>query len=358
MNRCLIFAVLIVSSTAFANPRLVIDFDIAGRAAYEDPSLAPQSRYTLSRAQTGLSLFTDKTMSGHLRLQAIRSAPENGYIGLEGESFVTRTLEAYARLQWQLGNTHTAVSAGLIPNTWVLSGNESFGYRSVAPIAAEALGAVFRSDTGLMLSTTYEKAARVHVSSTSGEGFTHRERNDDKNLNVHLDISPLQFAGYGLISTLRMELLYQHGTQGLMSTAANRLGARVSGGAEWLYGGVEWMQVDGLADDPGYTPQQFSAWVRTNLYGPFVALARGEQTNHNLDISHALESSVTVALGIDHQSVELHGRWQILAGLTQTKRDANARPLAGERLLSETQSIWLMVGIQSQWQSINGKEPR
>ena len=358
MKYTVMILTILWSIAVSANPRLVVDFDLAGRAAHEDPSLAPQNRFTLSRAQTGLSIFPNQVMSGHIRLQAIRSAPENGYVGLQGESFITRALEAYAQLQWQLGDVHTSVAAGLIPTPWVLNGNESFGFRAVSPIASESIGALFRSDTGLLARAGYLDAVQLHVGATSGEGLAYRERNDDKNLMVHLDISPLRFLDYGLVSTLRVEMMFQHGTQGMMSTTANRLGARLSGGAEWLYGGLEWMQIDGLADDPNYTPLQMSAWIRTYFYGPLVLLSKIESTDHLPEQSDATERNATIAMGVDQKPIGTNGRWQLLAGMTHTTRDINARTLAGEGLLSNTRSFWLLIGIQSEWDSsYNGGIP-
>lgn len=337
------------TSVAFASPHLIVDLDLAGRAKHIDPATGPAVQYQVARTQLGLSILSDEVASAHIRFDAVRSAPENGYLGVEGESFVPRLIEAFAQLLWQHDEWQAKLGAGLVPNTWILSGNDSFGYRAISAMSVESLGAQHRSDAGFLGTLSYGDGLTLHVSSLAGEGFRFRERNDEKNTVIHAQVAPLVFAGGGSANTLRLEALYLNGSQGLLSTKANRMAIRLSGGAEWLYGGVEWHSVDGLGDDPLYKPVVLSGWVRSILYKNWVLFGRYDHLDHAPNSTGATETKLIIGAGIDRRTPTDHRRWQWLTGYTFENRDVNARPLAGETVLDESQTIWLILAVQTQW---------
>lgn len=349
MNRLLWLILITQVSLAYASPRLSVDLDIAGSATHLDPATGPTQRYDLTRSQLGFAVLSEEGVSGHMRFDAVRSAPENAYIGLEGESYVPRVLEAFARLAWSKAQWKLGFSAGLVPNTWILSGNESFGYRPVRALTIEELGAHHRSDTGFIAMVGFGEVMKLNLSSLAGEGFRYRERNDEKNTLAHLQISPLVLLGGGSAKTLLIEGLYQHGSQGLLASNANRIGVRLSGGADWLYAGLEWHDIHGLADNSKYRPTTLSAWLRSSVYRDWIIFGRYDQIEHASQLPDAHETDLTLGLGIDRSSISDQHRWQLLAGYNLETRGANSSPLAGETVLDDAHVIWLVMAVQATW---------
>ena len=198
-------------------------------------------------------------LSSRLFLGPVQTGGDVGYIGIDGESIVYRV--QMADIRWQPVRS-IGVTAGVVEDLWVESGNELWGLRAVEGIGAEYQNWMTRGQLGGSVRYVFPKNLGVAaVSMHTGEGAFRRERNTGKNTAFYLRLTPLQS------EQLSMEAYGQEGSDGFLSARNHRLGFRVTSSyliADQfeLRSGASGLQAWGLNGNVVDEPLLVSAWTQ------------------------------------------------------------------------------------------------
>lgn len=200
--------------------------------------------FDLPRAHLGGGVAWEAAR-GRVLLEAVRSSSEGALLGVAGDSLVARMREAWLGADgWDV----LEVRAGLVPTLVLPAVEHSWQLRAVAPTAMERAGLVSPADLGA--SVRAHLPARwgwIGVQGVNGDGYTRRELNRGKNVEVAAAIHPLAFSD--ATAPLVVLLAYSAGSRGVGLARSNRLTGGLAWHGEWLRGGgvVTWAQ--GVADD-------------------------------------------------------------------------------------------------------------
>jgi len=311
---------------------IVADLDLAGRldATLPDPGI--QTGATLQRARAELGLVTWHNVSGRVAIDARRSAPETGYLGLDGETWFARIQIAEAR--YTLPKAGLSVSAGLIDDPWVVSGNQAWGYRPLAPIMAEGQRWSDRSDLGGAVTWTGpDRLVRVTASLLTGEGLARRERNNGKDVHGLVEVRPL-----GQRDLLVLALYGKDGSRGTAQARNHRLGGRVHSTLplgddpdDFAVAGASVMKTWGVDGDADRTPWGGHAWgtLDASLLTGAVRVGLIDQVPGT---EQTTDASLLLAVGVRPwtSGPSLQRRpAHLLLGVDQTWLGAASAPIAG-----------------------------
>jgi hypothetical protein len=172
-----------------------------------------------------------------LLIEAVRSASEGALLGVAGDSLVLRLREAsagYRQGEW------LAIDAGVVPTLTVPELDRSFNLRAVAATPLESTALASPADLGATARVNFPKAfGHAAIGAYNGEGYTGRELNRGKNLELATLVHPL--AG-GEAAPLGILASYVIGSAGTGKARADRLtgalvwqGARLRAGAAITY---------------------------------------------------------------------------------------------------------------------------
>jgi hypothetical protein len=169
-----------------------------------------------------------------LLLEAVRSASEGALIGVAGDSLVLRLREAsagYRRGEW------LAIDAGVIPTLTVPELDRSFNLRAVAATPLESTALASPADLGATARVNFPKAfGYAAVGAYNGEGYTSRELNRGKNVELAASVHPLAGSAGEPLSLFAS---YVIGSAGTGKARADRLtGAVVWQGVRLRAGGA------------------------------------------------------------------------------------------------------------------------
>lgn len=270
-------------------------FDIAGRfdTTMPDPGIATQARLQRSRVELGVA--SRHNILGRVAIDGRQSAPDTGYLGLEGESWYVRVQIAEAR--YVLPRAGLSVAAGLVDDPWVIRGNQAWSYRPLAPIVSERQGLTERSDFGGALTWTGPSSVvAVTVSSLNGEGLQRRERNAGKSTHLLLEARPLAFTD-DLGEALVVTLYGRDGSKGTLSARDHRLGLRVHGTAGPLGYGGSVLKAYGVQGDADRVPLASELWAFADI-DLFTAAARLEVTDQIPGTEQTTDVSLFAAAGV------------------------------------------------------------
>lgn len=312
------------------------DLDLAGRLSTEWPDRAIPTTFSLARGR--LELGVSRAAAGaRLAFVPTRSAGDSGYIGIDGEAFVPKLQVAEARLEytpWGLG-----LRAGLVDELWVVTGNQTWNRRPVAPTLSEDQAWFDRSDLGMTgVWTTHESWATVALTGSTGEGPDRRERNDGQNVTAMVVGRPL--ASLGEPELLEVSLLYRDGSRGTNTAQNHRMAARVSSTGEVHHAGIEYIAAQGVGADAGVEPTGLSVWGSYDPTLPLNAFARADLVQQLPGDSEGNETALWAGAGFDP---DVLGPVQLVVAYHQRDRGEQAATVAGADALESERAVYLQL---------------
>ena len=216
----------------------------------------PNSRFAVGvrTGHTGIDLIAG----------SIRSAGDQSFIGIDGESWVFQIQKM--SIHHQIAGLR--LEGGMVDDLWTLTQNQAWNRRALALGAAEEMGLMTRADMGMTLSYQHPWiTAAFRIS--SGEGFQRRERNTGFSSSALIRIqSPTEKTNVAL------DFFAQEGSVGMELARDHRLGARAHGSFGALNLGVESLVAYGVSGDPLQTPIMVSSWVSWESDDPFLGHLR------------------------------------------------------------------------------------
>ncbi|MBM4375082.1 MAG: hypothetical protein FJ095_08360 [Deltaproteobacteria bacterium] len=249
--------------------------------------------FELPRAQFGAVARYGEARVGVVA-ETVRSTSGGALIGLAGDSIVLRIRAAF--LGYRLFE-RLSLSAGVVPTLTIPAVESSSGLRVLAPTGLELTGASSPADLGTTARLELPRGfGTVAVGGYNGEGYTGRELNRGKNLELAAFVHPGAL-GPPWIRPLTVQASYVAGSNGTGLARADRLSAglayserRVRVGALVTYG-------LGLVDDGA------RRWLLVDGYGrvePLAGLILGAQLMHfrrDLSMPGDVLSIVTGSVG-------------------------------------------------------------
>ncbi len=181
------------------------------------------NEFELSRVQPTFWASYRGVAGMNVTLESIRSSSSTSYLGIQGDSIVTRIKWAFAEAtplkRW------LSLRAGLIPDLLLEYVEASWAFRMQGPVGIERDGFFTTGDLGGSIEAALPAGfGSVAVSYTNGEGITLPEQNNGKDTTVAIRIAPLRFHLPGLL----IHLLYRDGSVGAASAADSRLAGGVT----------------------------------------------------------------------------------------------------------------------------------
>ncbi len=225
-------------STGFAvRPGLEIIGDYDLHLARTDAGYSVSHDFELQRGHASLDASYGPA-SSRLVLEAVRSASEGALIGVSGDSLVLRLREA--SIGWHPW-TWLDLEGGVIPTLTIPELDGTFALRAVAETPLESTGLLAPADLGASVRTTFPRGYGFFaVEATNGEGYTGRELNRGKNVEVAAELHPL--AADRLARPFALFASGSLGSSGTGSARADRVtaallwqGLRIRAGAAFTY---------------------------------------------------------------------------------------------------------------------------
>lgn len=246
----------------------VVDVDLAGRASVHGPDAAIPRRLSLARSRVEGGLVMGPAVA-RVAVVGARSAPEGGYVGVEGEALLPVLQIAEARASWVA--TGLTAWGGLVDDPWVARENATWGFRQVGLTASEAEGLMDRSDLGMGLGwAALDGAVQLGLVLSSGEGARQRERNDGMNTALTVTLRPLE--GQQLV----VDLLARDGSRSASQARDHRLGLRVWHRSPVVGAGASVLGAAGVQGDAARRPWLAAAWANATPGDWAVATLRYE----------------------------------------------------------------------------------
>ncbi|MBL9026724.1 MAG: hypothetical protein JNL21_31280 [Myxococcales bacterium] len=211
--------------------------------------------FELSRGHAWLDAFFEGARA-RVMVEAVRSASEGALIGVSGDSFVMRMREAYAGYTaWDLIEGRV----GLLPTMTIGPIEQMWGMRMVNAAGIERAGLASPADLGATLRGILPlHLGWLGVGAYNGEGYTRRELNRGKNIEVATSIHPLATVKGG--EPLVIGGSYQSGSTGTGLARADRINASAGWEGDMFRGGAAFtyaIGVDGNSDRNGMVAEGF-----------------------------------------------------------------------------------------------------
>jgi hypothetical protein len=228
--------------------------------------------------------------------EAVRSSSEGALIGVAGDSLVLRVREAWVGFHYPEHETEgwrTEMRAGVVPTLTVPELEGTWMLRSVTPDPLETTGLLTPADLGGTVRLGFPSGfGHVDVGMFDGEGYTNRELNRGKNLELAATVHPLATQHMKPLAVFGSMVLGSSGTGLAQSNRATGAvlwqGRRVRAGASITYA---W----GLGDDGGRTGYLFDAFARVE---PIDRLIFGARTFYwRRDTRPTSEDSIAYVVG-------------------------------------------------------------
>ena len=285
MIDCLALTSILWQSDASMSECAGVSLDLAGRGWARIPETGIPTDFALHRAGIGVG-FVQGDLHGRLQIGHIQTGGTNSYIGIGGESNVYRI--QLASVQYRPMDA-LQISAGIVEDLWVESGNTTWAHRNVEATATEQMAWMERGNVGM---TAVWSSPRLVLASSihTGEGAFRRERNAGKNTALYLRWNIIDD---GLLS---MEAYGQDGSYGFGSQPNHRAGVRLASNPSdktWNVGGSA-LKAWGVRGDGVYQPLLVEGWGAMEATERVKLLSRLEYTTFNQ------ESETALMLGLAH----------------------------------------------------------
>lgn len=318
--------------------------DVAGRFQQLTPDLGVDQAFSLTRSRFEVGL-TDNGAGARVVWGGVRSGGQDSYIGVAGESIVPQLQVAEA--QYASRKLGATLAMGLVDDAWVVTGNNAWDLRAVAPGVGEDQGWLERSDLGATLAWTSPGAwATVALTGTSGEGLSRRERNAGQDTSALLVVRPLSSVGDPELLTLQG--WRRDGSRGLGSAPNHRSAARITHRSTWAAGGAEWLKAEGVGGDGARSPTATSVYAQvTPPMVPAIAYLRRDKVDEVPDVDNTDRETFFAGAGVE-LPVDHEGRApaRLLVGWQRTVTDAAVRTLAGAGAEAERSAIFIQLDFR------------
>lgn len=244
--------------------------ELAGRGFVLLPESGVSRGFALARSRLSTRLLGPHGASLRVAMVGTRSGGTNGYIGIEGETFVPRLQIAEAR--WDAPDLGLALAAGIVDDLWTGTSQAEWAHPELAVVPTLAQDVLDRSDLGGWISWTAPEArVSISLSVTSGEGETRRERNNGVNIAGLLTVRPLLTDD----ASVTLRVVGREGSRGAVQSRNHRFGGSARLDHERFVASAMAMAGWGSNDADGtLEPFLASVYARTSTELPFVAIAR------------------------------------------------------------------------------------
>jgi hypothetical protein len=213
--------------------------------------------FELTRAHASLE-GAYQTLRARFVLEAVRSSSEGALLGVAGDSLVIRVREASAA--WQPIAALT-FHAGVVPTLTIPELEGTWRLRAVSPVPLEQTGMMSPADLGVTARWSLPGGyGIIGAGYFNGDGYTQRELNRGKNIEVMASIHP---APGGYARPLAVMISYINGSTGTGLSRADRLTAAVLWQGMRLRAGATFTYAFGLEDDgarEGWLAEGFARW--------------------------------------------------------------------------------------------------
>lgn len=225
--------------------------------------------FEMSRAMPSLQVKAGPAVAA-VTLEGVYSATEGALIGVAGDSFVMRVREA--RAGYRLG-TWLAVDAGIVPTFTVPLFDQTFGLRALGPVSGELTGFTAPADLGVIARVSLPRGyGFIGAGAYNGEGYTNRELNRGKNIEVAALVHPLPG---GSVAPLAVYGAYVNGSSGTGVARADRITAALLWQGDRVRGGAALTYALGVRDDGTREAASVDWSVRGEPIRRFILGARG-----------------------------------------------------------------------------------
>ena len=350
MKRSGLLFVLALTSGAFAASPVgrsgTLRMETAGGYAYTTPSASLEHAFVLTRGRIALQLGLNEFVSTRWAVDAVRSAPATGYIGVDGESILPRIQVAEVATRWP--SARLRLTMGVVERPWSAQGNADWGLRPVAPTLIEREGWLEAADLGGTLTWTLpDGMGALWTAFLSGEGYRRRERNEDKSMVLGARLTPLAALDPQLHDALVLGVLVQRGRFGVSEARQHRTAFRLTGGLEWLRGGLEYTVVEGVDGDAAPEPTGLGFWVRVMPYGPLLTYARLDWVQELPTVDESQRWIVDTGLGIRLHEAAAGERAYFLIGYTRQEAGQQALGIAGASGVAKVDTILIQLSVDT-----------
>ena len=227
-----------------------------------------------------------------LVVEAVRSASEGALLGVAGDSLVLRLRDAsagYRQGEW------LSLDAGVIPTLTVPELDGSFNLRAVAPTPLESTGLSSPADLGATARVTFPRRyGFAAVGAYNGEGYTNRELNRGKNLELAAEIHPLP---EGPLAPLGVFASYVIGSEGTAHARADRLTVALLWQGKRLRGGASFTHAWGVGERADQRSILLDAFLRAEPIDRLIFGVRGFSWQRDLEASGDRVNELTGAAG-------------------------------------------------------------
>jgi len=248
--------------------------------------------FELSRVQiTGWASW--RALAGiNLTVETVRSSGGRSYLGVDGDSLVTRMKWAFAEAT-PLG-PWLALRAGIVPDLLLQYVEASWLYRAQGPVGLERDALFTPGDLGVSLEGALPwRLGSVAVAFGNGEGITQREQNNGKNVTVALRIAPAPRRTQRLL----LHALYRDGSLGAGSAADSRLAGGLTYAGQRLGAGAIGTWAMGYRGVGSRDAGHLTAWVRGTLPRAFFLYGRADLLWPSVADAGALQARVIAGAG-------------------------------------------------------------
>jgi hypothetical protein len=225
---------------------------------------------------------TWKGVSARVLIEGTRSTEGGALLGTAGDSVVVRVREAWAGYSYRFLDFRI----GMIATPVIATLERAWRYRALTPDGLELYGLDYPADLGATLRANLPKdLGWVALTATNGEGYTFRELNTGKNVELTALIRP--WSALSVLASGRI------GSTGLAQVRSDRVGGGVQWNTDTLGLGANAFYAVGVSDDAGLRSLLVQAFARGTVLDRILWGVRVHRLQRDLDAT-ADDSLTTV----------------------------------------------------------------
>ena len=277
----LTFSLLLLITQADAGTTLELPVftprvDAFGEFAARFPSDGPSATtFSVPRVQAGVD-GTWYGASARVLAEGAYATQGGALVGVSGDSVVLRLREAWAGYRLFF----LEARLGLVPTLAIPELERGFRFRELTADALENTRLLSPADFGATLRANLPgELGFVGAAVTNGEGYTSRELNPGKNLEVTGLFRPLATLGLPKLEVLAMG---SFGSSGLPEIPTIRAGGGVQWSGPWLGLGASAFWAKGFLLDPSRRGLVVQGFVRGTLFEHLLLTARAQYFQRQL----------------------------------------------------------------------------
>lgn len=249
-------------------------------------------RFSVPRVWLYLGFRVENAV-GRVLLEGTRAIDDGALSGIADDSFLFRLREAWGG--YRIADM-VELRAGLVPTLLTPALTQHWWLRAVARIGLREHDLLAPADLGASVFIDLpEGFGRVGVSYTNGEGYSSRELNRGKNLELAADLHPLAFVP--ALRPLGIVLGYTNGSLGAGSARSDRVVGSLLWDQPEIGGGVTAAYVLGLADRGEREGGLIDAWLRGLLFEHLILGAQVQHFVRDMTTGTDALTSVTLTAG-------------------------------------------------------------